>query len=77
MPNHFHALVRIHYRETNMERHLGFLTSRLKGGAGCMYGKMRRAGLVEDIGEHLWQFDCWEDFVSDAGELKAQAHFAR
>ena len=77
MPNHFHALIRIHYRATNREHHLGFLMSRFKGGAGYIYGKMRRAGLVEDIGEHLWQFDYWDDLVTSDGEFAAQAKYIR
>ena len=77
MPNHFHALIRIHYRATNREHHLGFLISRFKGGAGYIYGKMRRAGLVEDIGEHLWQFDYWDDLVTSDGEFAAQAKYIR
>ena len=51
MPNHFYATVRIHYRPTNREHHLGFLMSRFKGGTGHIYGKFKKAGLVEDIGE--------------------------
>lgn len=57
MPNHFHALLRIHYAPTNREHHLGFLMSRFKGGTSFIYGKMRRAGEIEDIGEQLWQRD--------------------
>ena len=77
MPNHFHALIRIHYRATNREHHLGFLMSRFKGGTGYIYGKMRRAGLVEDIGEHLWQFDYWDDLVTSDGEFAALAKYIR
>lgn len=77
MPNHFHALLRIHYRATNREHHLGFLMSRFKGGSGYIYGKMRRSGLVEDIGDHLWQFDYWDDLVTSDGEFSAQARYIR
>ncbi len=73
MPNHFHALIRIHFRATNREHHLGFLMSRFKGGAGYIYGQMRRAGLVADIGDHLWQFDYWDDLVTSDGEFANQA----
>lgn len=77
MPNHFHALIRIHYRATNREHHLGFLMSRFKSGAGYIYGKMRREGLVEDIGDHLWQFDYWDDLVTSDGEFANQAKYIR
>jgi REP element-mobilizing transposase RayT len=77
MPNHFHAIVRIHYRPTNKEHHLGFLMSRFKGGAGYIYGKLRRAGEVEDIGEHLWQFDYWDKIVTDERQLEAFRRYIR
>ena len=77
MPNHFHAILRIHYRPTNKEHHLGFLLSRFKGGTGYIYGKMRRAGLVEDIGEHLWQFDYWDKIVTSEEQLAAYRKYIR
>lgn len=77
MPNHFHALIRIHFKPANREHHLGFLMSRFKGGSGYIYGKMRRAGLVEDIGEHLWQFDYWDDLVTSEGEFTAISKYIR
>ena len=69
MPNHFHAIVRIRYRATNREQHLGFLMGRFKGGTGYIYGKLRRAGAVEDIGDHLWQFDYWDKIVTSEDQL--------
>lgn len=77
MPNHFHALVRIHFRETNREHHLGFLMSRFKGGTSFIYGKMRRAGEVEDIGDRLWQRDYWDDLVTSEAEFKAWQKYIR
>ena len=71
MPNHFHAIVRIRFRPTNKEQHLGFLMGRFKGGTGYIYGKLRRAGEVEDIGAHLWQFDYWDKIVTGAEQLAA------
>lgn len=75
MPNHFHALLRIHYTPTNREHHLGFLLSRFKGGTAFIYGKMKREGLVPDIGEHLWQRDYWDDLVTSEEEFKAWAKY--
>ena len=72
MPNHFHALLRIHYMPSNREHHLGFLMSRFKGGTSFIYGKMRRTGGVEDIGEKLWQRDYWDDLVSSEEEFKVR-----
>lgn len=77
MPNHFHALLRIHFAPTNREHHLGFLVSRFKGGTSFIYGKMRRAGEVEDLGEHLWQRDYWDDLVTSEEEFNAWAKYIR
>ena len=77
MPNHFHAILRIHYRPTNKERHLGFLLGRFKGGTGYIYGKMRRAGEVDDIGDHLWQFDYWDKVVTSEQQLAAYRRYIR
>ena len=77
MPNHFHALLRIHYMPSNREHHLGFLMSRFKGGTSFIYGKMRRTGGVEDIGEKLWQRDYWDDLVSSEEEFKGWQKYIR
>lgn len=77
MPNHFHALLRIHFAPTNREHHLGFLMSRFKGGTSFIYGKMRRAGEIEDIGEHLWQRDYWDDLITSDDEFKAWQKYIR
>lgn len=91
MPNHFHAILRIHPRPTNKAQHLGYLMSRFKGGTGYVYGKMKRglrpgatpsergasAPLCPDIGPHLWQFDYWDDLISSAGELENQRRYVR
>ena len=77
MPNHFHAIVRVHYRPTNKEQHLGFLLGRFKGGAGYIYGKMRRSGEVEDIGEHLWQQDYWDKIITNETQLAAYRKYIR
>ena len=77
MPNHFHAIVRIRHLPTNKEQHLGFLMSRFKGGTGYIYGKLRRAGAVEDIGDHLWQFDYWDKIVTDERQLAAFRKYIR
>ena len=77
MPNHFHAIVRIRFRPTNKEHHLGFLLGRFKGGTGYIYGKMRRAGEVDDIGDHLWQFDYWDKIVTSEEQLTACRRYIR
>lgn len=77
MPNHFHAIVRVRFRPTNKEHHLGFLLGRFKGGTGYIYGKMRRAGEVDDIGDHLWQFDYWDKIVTSEQQLAAYRRYIR
>ena len=77
MPNHFHAIVRIRFRPTNKEHHLGFLLGRFKGGTGYIYGKMHRVGEVDDIGDHLWQFDYWDKIVTSEQQLAAYRRYIR
>ena len=77
MPNHFHALLRIHFAPTNREHHLGFLMSRFKGGTSFIYGKMRRAGKIEDIGGQLWQRDYWDDLVTSDEEFAGWQKYIR
>ena len=77
MPNHFHALLRVHFAPTNREHHLGFLMSRFKGGTSYIYGKMRRAGEVEDIGDQLWQRDYWDDLVTSDEEFMGWQKYIR
>ena len=77
MPNHFHAIVRIRFRPTNKEQHLGFLMGRFKGGTGYIYGKLRRAGEVEDIGAHLWQFDYRDKIITSEEQLAAYRRYIR
>ena len=77
MPNHFHALLRVHYTPANRAHHLGFLMSRFKGGTSFVYGKLRRAGKVEDLGDRLWQRDYWDDLVSSDREFRGWQKYIR
>ena len=77
MPNHFHALLRIHFAPTNREHQLGFLMSRFKGGSSFIYGQMRRAGEIEDIGEQLWQRDYWDCLVSSEEAFRGWQKYIR
>ena len=77
MPNHFHGIVRIHWRPTNKEQHLGLVMGRFKGGTGYVYGKMKAEGRAPDIGGHLWEFDYWDDMIADERELEAFRKYIR
>ena len=77
MPNHFHALLRIRPGAANQDHQLGFLMSRFKGGTSFIYGKMRRAGKIEDVGGRLWQRDYWDDLVSSEVEFRAWQRYIR
>ena len=89
MPNHFHAILRIHYHPTNREHHLGFIMSRFKGATGHTYGVMRAEGRIPGIcapvsergasapSPHLWQFDYWDDLITSAEELENQRRYIR
>jgi len=77
MPNHFHALLRIHWRSTNREHHLGFLMSRFKGGTSCIYGKMCREGSLASVGSSLWQRDYWDDLITSEEEFAVWRKYIR
>ena len=77
MPNHIHAIFTIHPCDTNKANHLGFLVGRFKGTAAFIYGKLKRAGKVPDIGEHLWQCDYWEDLISSKEEYWGYVQYIR
>jgi hypothetical protein len=51
--------------------------SRFKGGTSFIYGKMRRAGEVEDIGDRLWQRDYWDDLITSDEEFRAWQKYIR
>ena len=69
MPNHVHMILDINPRDTNKENHLSFLVGRFKGVTTFIYGKLKREGKVPDIGNHLWQFDYWDDLISSSEEI--------
>ena len=69
MPNHVHMILDINPRDTNKENHLSFLVGRFKGVTTFIYGKLKREGKVPDIGNHLWQFDYWDDLISSSEEF--------
>lgn len=70
MPNHVHMILTIQLQATNKENHLGFLVGRFKGTTAYIYGKLKQAGTVPDIGEHLWQRDYWDDLISSEEEFR-------
>ena len=77
MPNHIHALLRIHWRATNREHHLGFLMSRFKGGTSFIYGKMCREGSLVGVGSSLWQRDYWDDLITSEEEFAGWQKYIR
>ena len=77
MPNHLHAIFIIHERPTNKKNHLGFLVGRFKGVTTFLYGKLKGAGKVPDIGGHLWQIDYWDDLISSTDELLYYERYIR
>lgn len=77
MPNHIHAIFDIKPRMTNKENHLGFLVGRFKGASAFLYGKLKRAGRVADIGDHLWKLDYWDDLISSDEEYRGYERYIR
>lgn len=77
MPNHVHMILTIQLQATNKENHLGFLVGRFKGTTAYIYGKLKQAGTVPDIGEHLWQRDYWDDLISSEEEFRSFEKYTR
>ena len=77
MPNNLHAIFTIMERPTNKKNHLGFLVGRFKGATAFIYSKQKCAGKVQNIGEHLWQIDYWEDLISSTDELLHYERYIR
>ncbi|MBQ5665207.1 MAG: transposase [Akkermansia sp.] len=77
MPNHLHAIFTIMERTTNKKNHLGFLVGRFKGATAFIYSKQKCAGKVQNIGEHLWQIDYWEDLISSTDEMLHYERYIR
>ncbi len=77
MPNHIHVIMHIKQCETNKEHHLGFLVGLFKGKTTFVYGKLKRAGLVPDIGEHLWMLDYWEKKIFSDEQLRCFERYIR
>ena len=77
MPNHIHAIFDIKPRITNKENHLGFLVGRFKGASAFLYGKLKRAGRVADIGKHLWKLDYWDDLITSDEEYRGYECYIR
>ena len=77
MPNHIHAIFDIKPRMTNKENHLGFLVGRFKGASAFLYGKLKRAGRVAEIGDHLWKLDYWDDLITSDEEYRGYECYIR
>ena len=77
MPNHIHAIFDIKPGMANKENHLGFLVGRFKGASAFLYGKLKRAGRMADIGDHLWKLDYWDDLISSDEEYRGYERYIR
>lgn len=77
MPNHVHAIFSIYHRASNRKNHLGFLIGRFKGATAFLYGSMKRAVTVPDIGGQLWQVDYWDDLITSEQELRNFEQYIR
>ena len=70
MPNHFHAVIRIHDRPTNKPNHLAYLLQGFKSFTTHEYHAMARAGRCPDIGPRLWQGSYYDNLVTSHRELE-------
>lgn len=77
MPNHIHVIFNIKRCESNKEHHLGFLLGRFKGRTSFIYGQLKRAGKIPDIGEYLWMLDYWDKKIFSDEQLRAIEGYIR
>ncbi len=69
MPNHFHAVIRIHKRPANKPNHLSYLMQSFKSFATHLYHGLARAGKCPDIGSSLWQSSYYDNLITSRQEL--------
>ncbi|MGI5868735.1 MAG: transposase [Kiritimatiellia bacterium] len=70
MPNHFHAVLRIHARPTNKPNHLAYLIQGFKSFTTHEYHAMARDGRCPDIGTRLWQSSYYDNLITTRSELE-------
>lgn len=70
MPNHFHAVIRIHPRPTNKPNHLSYLQQGFKSYTTHLYHGLVRAGACPDIGTQLWQTSYYDNLITTRAELE-------
>ena len=64
MPNHFHAVIRIHRRPTNKPNHLSYLIQGFKSFTTHLYHAAVRAGQCPDIGTSLWMSSYYDNLIT-------------
>jgi len=69
MPNHFHAVIRIHPRPDNKPNHLSYLLQGFKSFSTHVYHGRVRAGQCPDIGTRLWLSSYYDNLITSRREL--------
>ncbi|MFO7936834.1 MAG: transposase [Kiritimatiellia bacterium] len=70
MPNHFHAVIRIHPRPANKPNHLSYLLQGFKSFSTHVYHGRSRAGQCPDIGTRLWLSSYYDNLITSRRELE-------
>ncbi len=70
MPNHFHAVIRIHRRPANKPNHLSYLLQGFKSFSTHVYHGRARAGQCPDIGTCLWLSSYYDNLITSRRELE-------
>jgi len=70
MPNHFHAVIRIHRRPANKPNHLSYLIQGFKSFTTHLYHAAVRAGQCPDIGTSLWMSSYYDNLITSRRELE-------
>lgn len=70
MPNHFHAVIRIHPRPDNKTNHLSYLLQGFKSFSTHVYHGRARSGQCPDIGTRLWLTSYYDNLITSRRELE-------
>lgn len=71
MPNHFHAVLKIHHHDDNRIPHLSRAMQIFKSIAAHEYLALLKAGKCPDIGGQLWQRSYYDDLITSRRDLDA------
>ena len=77
MPNHFHAALRIFFRDDNHEDHLAFILDEFKAKTLAVYTRLKEEGRIQDAGDDLWRGCDLSVAISSEREMQTVRDYIR